>query len=227
MILKVAKLALTGWLAVVAMPLMVATSQADVIVEYNLAGQPGDQAFNSPSTLGPNVSGINLTRSAGLSPSAAANSMSSSTWAVGQYYSFGFNVDAGYFANLESLEIGTRASNTGPKFLDLYYSGDSFANSLASIEHFGTDFANSTIDLTGLTGLTGSVEFRLVMPNTTSANGGTVGNAGTMRITNLFDVDGDTGGFRVNGSISAIPEPASAALLGAIGLTGMAFRRRR
>jgi hypothetical protein len=152
--------------------------------------------------------------------------MSSSGWDVGDYYSFGFSVDNGYFSDLTELQIGTRSSNTGPGFLELYYSGDGFTNSLGQIAHQGTSFSNTVFDLSGLTGLTGVVEFRLRMDSTVNANGGTVAATGTNRITNYFFDNVDTGGFRVLGTVSAIPEPSALLLVGSIIGAG-ALRRRR
>lgn len=198
---------------------------AAVVVEYGLTGAPGNQAFTAPSFVDPNATGLNVTRSAGLNPSAAGNSISASGWDIGDYFSFGFDVSPGFFANLDSLEIGTRSSNSGPGTLELFYSGDGFTTSLGQTVQVGTLFSNTVIDLSGLTGLTGPVEFRLTMLDTTSANGGTVASGGTMRIANYFD-GVDTGGFRINGTISAVPEPTSFVAL-AVGAVAFTASRRR
>lgn len=197
---------------------------ASVVVEYDLSGEPGDQESTAATNSAANVTGLSVTRSAGLNPTGAANSISANGWAVGEYFSFGFEVAEGFFADLSSLEIGTRASNTGPGFTELYYSGDGFTNSLAQIAQSGTAFANNPIDISSLTGLTGSVEFRLTMDDTVSANGGTVAGSGTYRITNYFGEEGNTGGFRVNGTVSAVPEPGTTA---AIGLLAVGVFARR
>lgn len=205
------------------------------IIRYNLAGSPGTQTENVANFVAQNATGLDLTRSTGLSGTAGQNSMNSNNWSVGQFYSFGFTVESGYFADLTSLEIGTSASNTGPRFFELYSSVDNFTNSLAQIAHGdGTtnfSFVNSSIDLSSLTGLTGLVEFRLrvdedLRANVTGTNPSTIANTGTARITNYFS-GGDTGGFRINGTISAVPEPTSLALLGVVSLGGLAARRFR
>ena len=102
-------LALVAGLATVA--------NADVITAYTLFGASGDQASQAASAAATNVSGLNMTRGAGLTATAAGNSFSASGWSTdtsSDYFSFGFTVDAGYSVNLENLIIGTRSSNTGP-----------------------------------------------------------------------------------------------------------------
>jgi hypothetical protein len=200
---------------------------ADIITGYNLSGQPGNQTSNTPSIEAANVDGLLLTRGPGLTPTAAGNSFSASAWDAGDYFSFGFTVDTGYFVELTNLEIGTRSSGTGPGTMGLFSSVDSFATAITTISQSpGSNFVNSVIDLTSLGQLSGNVEFRLAMIGTTSAGGGAVGSGGTFRVTNYF-AGGDQGSFRFNGSVSAVPEPTAAGLLALTGIAGMAFRRRR
>jgi hypothetical protein len=204
------------------------SANADIITGYNLAGAPGDQAFNTASQQATNVSGLNLTRGPGLTGVVTANSMNASGWNVGEYFSFGFTVDSGYFVELQNLQIGTRSSGTGPGSMGLFSSLDNFGTAITTINQSpGSNFVNSSIDLSSLGQLNGMVEFRLVMLNTTSANGGTVGGGGTFRVTNYFENSIDQGSFRFNGSVSAVPEPTSAGLLALTGIVGLAFRRRR
>lgn len=196
--------------------------RAEEIVSYNLAGQPGNQPFNVPAVVASNTTGLNLTRSAGLTAAAAGNSISSSAWnVVGRYYSFGFTVSTGFQVDLTNLQVGSRSSNTGPKYLVLYSSVDNFTTPLATITHIPAPadppgspipFINSDINLSSLTGLTGTVEFRLrvdeskQMVNESLA----IASTGTCRLTNFFAPSGDppantdTGGFRINGTVSPV-----------------------
>lgn len=199
-------------------------ASAEVITSWVNFGQPGDQASSAVGTAAANVSGIELTRGAGLTPTAAGNSFSASGWSTdaNDYFSFGFTVADGYAVNLSSLWIGTRSSNTGPGFLGLFYSVDGFASSMHTFVQVGTAFNNAVIDLSDLTGLTGTVEFRIAALNNTSANGGSIAAAGTFRVGDHSDGANFTE-MRFEGSV--VPAPGAMALLGLGGL--VAVRRRR
>ena len=186
----------------------------DVITSWVNFGQPGDQAFSPVGTEAANVTGSVLTRGAGLNPSGAGNSISSNGWddlGADDYFTFGFTVDAGYSVDLDTFWFGSRSSNTGPGFLSIYSSVDGFTN-----------FNNSIADMSALTGLTGTVEFRILADNGTSASGGTISSGGTFRLGDHFD-GSDFTEVRFEGTV--VPAPASAALLGLGGL--VAVRRRR
>jgi hypothetical protein len=167
----------------------VASAQA-VIAGWDLSGAPGDQV-STPATLAASfVTGLDMARGAGINPTAANNSISANGWedlAVDDYFTFGFTVDAGYAVDLAELQISTRSSNTGPANLALRYSVDNFTADLATIVNSGTLFTDVILDLTALPALSGNVEFRLYATNNVSANGGTIGSTGTMRIARYYD----------------------------------------
>ncbi len=201
------------------------TASADVITSYVSFGQPGDQISSPVGTVAANVSALPLTRGAGLNPSAAGNSISSNGWDTldgTDYFTFGFSVDAGYSVNLDNLWFGSRSSNTGPGFLSVYTSLDGFSAPLYSFAQVGTAFSNHIADMSSLTGLTGSVEFRIYADSGVSANGGAISSGGTFRLGDHFDGANFTE-FRFEGTV--VPAPASAALMGLGGL--VALRRRR
>lgn len=213
-------------------------SAAANLIEYNLAGAPGNQLATPPSFVAPNLNGLSLTRSPGLGlTSSSLNSMNSNNWSVGQFYSFGFTVAPTYQVNLSQLQIGTRASDSGPRFLGVYTSVDNFTTPIATIVHgngsanFG--FVNSLINLSSFTGLTGTVEIRLRLDTNLRVNASSaIAATGTVRVTNYFVPVGDpptnpdTGGFRILGSVSSVPEPASLLLFG-LATVSMVFLRRR
>lgn len=183
----------------------VSSASAQELVRYNFQGATGDQASTAASFEDPCVTALPVTRSANLTPSAGGNSISSSNWAVGQYYSFGFTVNPGFVANLTSLEIGSRSSSTGPRFFVLYSSLDNFTSPLATVEHVGTTFSNTIVNLSSLTGLTGTIEFRYRVDQNlrASGTGEPIASTGTARITNYFipgTPNTDSGGFRINGT---------------------------
>lgn len=201
------------------------TASADVITSWVNFGQTGDQAFSPVGTEAANVTGSVLTRGVGLNPSGAGNSISANGWddlSADDYFTFGFTVDAGYSVDLDTLWFGSRSSGSGPGFLSVYTSLDGFTTPVYSFAQVGTAFNNNIADLSSLTGLTGSVEFRILADNGTSASGGTIGSGGTFRLGDHYD-GSDYTEFRFEGTV--VPAPASAALLGLGGL--VAARRRR
>jgi endonuclease/exonuclease/phosphatase family metal-dependent hydrolase len=161
-------------------------AQTETIVIWDFTGQPGDQVSTAASATADNITGLDVTRSTGLTPSSAGGSISASNWngTNDRYFSFGFVVASGKKVSLTSLSLATRASNTGPRDMALLYSGDNFTTPLATWQHSGTNFNNQTIDLSTLTDLTGTVTFRIVSVGTVSANGSTLSSAGTVRLTN-------------------------------------------
>jgi MYXO-CTERM domain-containing protein len=203
-------------------------ASADVITSWVNFGQTGDQASSAVGTQAANVTGVALTRGSGLNPSAAGNSFSSSGWDQGDgddandYFSFGFTVADGFSVNLESFWVGARSSNTGPGFLGLFSSVDGFSTNLFTFTQSGTAFNNAIADVSALSGLTGTVEFRVLALNNISANGGTVGSGGTFRFGDHFDGTNFTE-MRFEGTV--VPAPGAMALLGLGGL--VATRRRR
>ncbi len=161
--------------------------QAQAIASWNFAGEPGDQVFTE-GIGSANVEALNFSRGADINQHAAANSISSTGWDSGEarYFTFGFVIGEGFVANLISLQLGTRSSNTGPGELALRSSLDGFTENLATWTQSGTNFNNQTIDLTSLSGISGEVEFRIITTSNVSAGGGAVGSGGTFRVTNFF-----------------------------------------
>lgn len=206
------------------------SASAVTLVSWDLVGTPGNQA-STPGVAGSGLSGMNLTRGAGLAATAAGGSFSSSGWGgqATDYYSFGFSVDAGFTVDLASLYLGTRSSGTGPGVMGLFWSGDSFVAPLTSFTQVNTAFLNSVVDLSALPVLSGDVEFRLVQIGTASANGGvTTASGGTFRVTPYFVQANFDRNLQFTGQVAVIPEPGSLALLLAgLGVVGFVASRRR
>jgi hypothetical protein len=127
-------------------------AQAVVILDYDLTGAtttaPDDWA---PTTQAPGISGILLTRGAGIDPSGLTNGFSSNNWATAEaslanaisaneYYEWGFSVDPGYEASLSTFDVSLRRSAVAaPMNYALYASLDGFASSVLVVEfsYFG------------------------------------------------------------------------------------------
>jgi hypothetical protein len=177
-------------LAGAALAALTTLAEAQTLTQWALFQEPGNQVATPASNNAAGVTGLDMTRGPGINPSAANNSISANGWqnlTADDYFSFGFTVDAGFNVDLDELWIATRSSNTGPGFLALRSSVDGFTSDVANFVQSGTLFTNSIVDLSAFTGLTGTVEFRIYAQNDISANGGTIGSSGTLRISEYFD----------------------------------------
>lgn len=204
---------------------------APIVTNWNLNGQPGDQA-SVAGTGSSNVTASALARGAGLTGNTGANSINASGWnsQSTDYFSFGFTVAPTYALDLDRLFIGTRSSATGPGTIGLFYSLDSYATALTTFSQApGANFVNTSVDLSLLANFTGTVEFRLIQVGGAAANGGATGTAGTFRVSNYFN-PADTGGVSFTGTLippsAPVPLPAAVWLLGSA-LLGLAGLRRR
>ncbi|NJK90769.1 MAG: PEP-CTERM sorting domain-containing protein [Blastochloris sp.] len=129
------------------------------------------------------------------------------------YFTFNLQADSGYQLTLNqvSLDYG-RTHNNGPTQYSLRVSTDGFSShtELSAGSVTGDTFPLGTLNpsLT-LTGITGVVEFRMYYWNAGAANrGGLIDNV------------------LVDGTVSAIPEPSTYALLG-LGLGALWWLRRK
>ncbi len=201
-------------------------ASAQTLAQWDLQGAPGDQAFTAGSAAA-GLAALNLTRGAGITPTAAANSLSGSGWndlAATDYFTFGLTASPVSPVDLDDLYIGTRSSGTGPGNLGLFSSNDGFtANLFTFVQAPGGNFVNSIVDLSGLPNFTTSVEFRIRALDNVSAAGGVIGAAGTFRVTGYFVGGIFDRNLQLTGVI--VPTPGAFGLLGLGGL--VAARRRR
>jgi FlaG/FlaF family flagellin (archaellin) len=226
---------------ILAATVLSSTAPAATVVSWNLTGAAGDQVATTGTSASPFVTALEMTRGAGITATSAANSISSSGWntpppASGSpaedtdYFSFGFNVQAGASLSLTSLLIGTRSSSTGPAKIGLYYSGNSFGSPIATINQVADSIVSSSIDLSSLPELTGPVEFRLIEIGNLAANGlgSATGSSGAFRITEYDPLRNSTD-VQFTGTvseISTVPEPGSVFAVGLLLAAGGAIRRR-
>lgn len=216
--------------------LIVLPAQAVTIVQWDFEGSttPPDLAN---STVSPSVSASLGTGTAiGVHADAAtdwttpagngsANSLSSNTWAVGDYYQFNFST-VGYLDLRLSLD--QTGSSTGPRDFTLAWStnGVSFT-SFSSYSLTGSPAWSSatyspvhtySFDLSAISALDeqASVTIRLVNSSTVSIGGATVAAGGTGRVDNFTVM------------ATPVPEAGTAAMLAAgLAVIGFVARRRR
>ena len=218
--LKIAAIATTASLA------LATAAQADILAQWTFE-------TSIPTTSGPHTaeggvfagSSVASSNSGGTFSNPAGNgsteSFSSNGWDAGEYYQF--QTSSSGFESL-TVSYGQATSSTGPGDFDFFYStnGTSFTQFGSTYDGPTLDFSTTTFrpenvlswDLSAISGLdnASTVFFRVAVNGTLAENGGTTASTGTFRIDD----------FTVNAT--AIPEPASMALLG---LSGLVLLRRR
>ena len=211
-----------------------ANASAAIITEYDLDTQPGTQMTQSATSSASNVVGLDMQRGPGLIPRPTNNFDTFTSIgfdnAADDYVTFGFSVDPGFQVNLDDLRIGLAGSGGTPNQFQLFFSGDNYASSLATFDFVTTSDVNTIVPLASLGTLTGLVQFRLLATSTTPVDLDPLGTTRTSRlfVFNYADLDGvvGTGSVSFNGTVTAVPEPASLALLGIVSTLGWVNRRR-
>jgi hypothetical protein len=201
------------------------SANASVILSWSsTASFAGTEASIPVSTYGSGIiaSGDDITRANGLSGNAGAGSLNSAGWGTG-YLTFSLTTSATGSYSLTGFQVDDRASGTGPGNLALLYSGNNFASSIGSWSDTanGTTAHQENVSLSPVVLAPGTTyTFRLAAANQSSNAGGTVGSTGTYRITSpTLELDGTA-------ITVAVPEPASAGILG-IAALGLLRRYRK
>jgi hypothetical protein len=209
-------------------------ASADVLLEFDFSGATNTAASNTQNSTF-NVAELGsstMTRGAGIGNNNAANSFrgvgfSSNGIDVSNTDFFQFTV-SGVSGNLVSIESlvgnfnGTATFSNSPGVtMNWAYSLDGSTFTLSSTNFTRIGSGTSTYvfggaDAAALTNVN-SVTFRLLASGQTTTGGWGLQSAATP----------GTLGLVVNGSISAVPEPTSTALVCLVGISGLAVRRYR
>jgi len=135
----------------------------------------------------------------GLTGKTADDRYNASGWSTGaldtgKYFTFTLDAKDGYAINFSSFEYRAQRSNTGPTSFAFRSSIDGFTTNIGSPTATG-----ATIDLTApqFQHLTNPIEFRLYGYDSGSGNG-------------TFSVND----YTFNGTVEAVPEPGTLALVG-------------
>lgn len=181
---------------------------AGLIVRNSIDGaNPGVfSPFTAGQETGANVSAEGIGR-VGVSGDNAANAYRTGSWNVaaldtGRYVTFTITPTAGYAIDFSSFTYSGSATGSGPTSAAFRSSADGFTSNLGA-----ASVAGATIDLSTLTKVTSTIEFRLYA-------WGAKNQSGTMGIDS----------FSFQGGVSAVPEPSALLLVGSV--LGCGFMRR-
>lgn len=169
-----------------------------------------DNPYVTGKTDDPNITASGIGRGTGISASTANDRYSAKSWSSTfdptDYFTFTLDAKDGYELNFDSFVYTGTASGTGPTVFALRSSLDGFATNIGSPTATG-----KTIDLSDASyqGITSPIEFRLY-------GYAASGSTGTFSIND----------YTFNGSVAAVPEPNTLALLGAGSLLMLANRHR-
>jgi hypothetical protein len=191
------------------------TLQAAVITTYDFTGAAGNQASTGATGVASGLTASVLDRGSGLTPDAAANSISSTGWSTAgidltDFYGFTLTPNAGFTLNVDSIVFSERRSGTGIRSIAVRSSLDGFVGDLftASVPD-DTLTRRQTVNLgPAFDALSSAVTFRISGFASESAS------TGTWRLGTAAGADNPNGfpaNLQVDGSITAaaVPEPAS------------------
>lgn len=199
-----------------------AVGSADVIAQYNFAGNTGDEPYQIWSYLDPHALASNLSRGPGLKVAASPDSFAAKNWMGPEgtdYFAFSIAPESGYKIDLSSIDLGVMFQDLPHEstFFQLHSSLDGFASILGSVPVTFPATSQQIAFDTPLSILS-QVEFRLVA----HINGD---NGKFAALTN----QNGTPGLVLNGLVSpaSVPEPGSIVLLTLTGLATVGVRTVR
>lgn len=193
--------------------LFLVTSVNGSLVLYDFTGQPGDQTSTAATSVAPGLTASAIVRGAGVTASAAGNSMSASGWTTSSsadtddYYGFTITPNPTNTITLTNISFAERRSGTGIRTFEIRSSLDSFSSAIAGTVTGVPDDTN-----------TRNQSFTL------GASFANLSTAVTLRIYG-YAAEGSTGTWRLanhttdNGLLidgTVVPEPTSIALCGLV-----------
>lgn len=203
-----------------------------MLLSWNTFGNAGTESSEPSVTNFANIAPADLTRGAGISNSGNENRFGGSSWfdtgntiagstvaeavAGNHYLEFIVIPTGGATFSATSFNFMWDRSGTGPSAVTLRSSLDAFTADLGSVTGLVSSVTNNTIAITGVTDVAIATSFRLYGFGATSGAG-----------TGGFDTTTNSANVIFNGTVTAVPEPSSLALLVAAAAAGGAIRQFR
>lgn len=186
-------------------------ANADVISHNDITGD--DPGLQNPYDTGitsdyPDITASGIGR-VGLTGRTANDRYNASSWSTGaldtdSYFAFTLDANDGYAINFDSFEYHAQRSSTGPTEFAFRSSLDGFTTNIGTLTATGATIVLSDASYQGLTD---PIEFRLYGYNS---------GAGTFSIND----------YTFNGTVEAVPEPGTLALVGVGSLLMLGNARR-
>jgi trimeric autotransporter adhesin len=192
---------------------LLARAPAQVILSNSITNTnpSADNPFTAGQVAASHLSG-SIGRGTGVAASPAVDRYSATGWNSSQldttdYFSFILTPDSGYALSLLSFSYSSTTGGTGPTGFSLRSSVDGFTANIGSPNSSGTTI---TLTNTSFQSLSSGIEFRLYGWGATSGSG-------------AFGIND----FSFSGTLSAVPEPASYAVVAGLGALAFAWSARR
>ena len=211
---------------------------ADVIVQYQTAAN----SELTPDVVTAGVSAENVTAGSGLQLFSFASGFEWGQWAVSNdnytdclntndFWSWGFTITDNVAIDLTDFDISLSHTTNGPATAEVrakVNNGTEFIvlspQTITGSSSTANDFVGNSLGALPTLFQGDTVIFNLAAYDSPISGGG----ASDLFILNTVNdgIGGDRS-IRINGSITAIPEPGSATLMGCLALTGLGLLRRR
>lgn len=211
----------------ICLALVAGNSWGAAILTWSTTGNLGTETMEPSAFNSPGIQSADLTLGDGISVAGAANRFGGRGWSIAlndsiandDYIQFIVAPEGGFVFSVDSFAFSWHRSTTGPTSVALRSSLDSFASNIGQVTGI-TEGSNAlrNIAVSGLNDISTATTFRLYGFGGTNAATGT-GGFNTSNATSPNVV--------LSGSVTAVPEPSSLALLTVCGVAGVIYRRRR
>jgi hypothetical protein len=203
---------------------------ADLVVRYDFAGSPGNQASEAADFTIAGVTATNIVRGTGVAAAGAGNSITATGWSLGardvnDYFGLTLTPGGSSSLTLDRMSFNAQRSAAGIRNFEIRSSLDSFGTAIAGTTTSVLDENNVSRSYSFALGaefanLNSAVTFRIYAYNAEDAGG-------TMRLTNYTGLLGTTGGLTLDGSVAAVPEPTAFVYGGLIAASLCAWKWRQ